>query len=124
TKYLRNGRRAVYFTVTGFSGGDDSGNLYIHGWGSDLPSDIGTSKLTLFDIVTRGETGGYTLARDGRSVLEVLDSDGKHMWGRFEADMSHVAEVTQTPPFGTPVVRVRGNFCLPFHPGDPADTRP
>lgn len=44
--------------------------------------------------------------------------------GRFEADMSRVPDVTRKPPFGTPVVRVRGSFCLPFRAGDPRDTAP
>lgn len=132
TKFRRNGDRAVYFGVAGFNGAGKSadatdgktGNLYIHGWGSDMPANVGTSKMTLFDIMTKGESGGYTLARDGRSVLEVMGNDGKNAWGRFEADMSRVADVTRPPAFGTPVVRVRGNFCLPFHPGDPHDTGP
>ena len=124
TKYRRNGDRATYFSVGGWTRGADGGNLYVHAWGSDMPGDVGTSKLTLFEIKTKGEPGGYALARDGRSVLEVLGHDGKNAWGRFEADMSRVPDVTRAPPFGTPVVRVRGNFCLPFRPGDPKDTGP
>jgi hypothetical protein len=116
-KYRRDGTRAPWFNV-------DGGNLYIHGWGDFLPGDVGTSRLTMLDIMTKGETGGYTLARGGRSVMHVLTSDGKHVSGRFEADMSRVADVTSEPPFGTPVVRVRGNFCLPALPADPNDTGP
>jgi hypothetical protein len=117
SKYRRNGDRALYFTVNG-------GNLYIHGWGNDMPGDTGTSDLTLFSIMTKGQDGGYRLARDGRSMLEVIGNDGKNAWGRFEADMSKVDDVTREAPFGTPVVRVRGNFCLPFRKGNPSDTGP
>jgi hypothetical protein len=117
TKYRKNGDRAVAIHVGG-------GNLYVHGWGTDMPTNIGSSKMSLFDITTKGESGGYTLARDGRSLLDVQGNDGKNSWGRFEADMSRVDDVTRTPAFGTPVVRVRGNFCLPFRAGDPHDTGP
>ena len=72
----------------------------------------------------KGAASGYALARDGRSVLEVTGSNREHVWGRFEADVSKVDDVTRRPPFGTPVTRVRGAFCLAAHADDPKDTAP
>jgi hypothetical protein len=89
-----------------------------------LPGDLGKTSLSLLTIMTKGETDGYTLARGGKSVLEVTRSDGRLIAGRFEADVSKVADTTREPPFGTPVVRVRGTFCLPAYPADPQDTGP
>lgn len=116
-KYRRDGSRAAFFTVSG-------GPLYVHAWGDFLPGDTGTTKLTMLDMMTKGETGGYRLARDGKSLLEVQGSDGKRIYGRFEADVSKVDDVTREAPFGTPVSRVRGTFCLPAKPANPSDTGP
>jgi hypothetical protein len=116
-KYHRGGNRDAWFTVAGPP-------IYVHGVGDSLSSDVGTTKLTLMTIMTKGENGGYRLARGGKSFLEVTRSDGKLIAGRFEADMSKVDETTREPPFGTPVVRVRGSFCLPAYPADPSDTGP
>lgn len=116
-KYRRGGDRSPWFTVNG-------GPLYVHGVGDFLPADTGTTRLSLLTVMTKGETGGYTLARDGRSLLEVQGSDGKRVWGRFEADVSKVDDTTRTPPFGTPVTRLRGSFCLPALPANPSDTGP
>lgn len=118
-KYRKGGQRSAWFTVNG-----DEGNLYVHGVGDFLGSDVGPTSLSLLAIVTKGETGGYTLARGGRSFLEVTRSDGAKIAGRFEADMSKVSDTTREPPFGTPVVRVRGTFCLPARPANPNDTGP
>jgi hypothetical protein len=116
-KYRRGGSRSTWFTVHGPP-------LYVHGVGDFLPADVGTTQLSLLTIMTQGETDGYRLARGGKSVLEVLGSDGRRIFGRFEADISKVADTTLEPPFGTPVVRVRGTFCLPAQPADPSDTGP
>jgi len=114
---LLHGHRSPWFTVTG-------GAIYVHGVGDFLPGDVGTTKLTLFDVMVKGEEGGYTLARGGRSLLEVTRSDRDRIAGRFEADVSKVADVTREPAFGTPVVRMRGTFCLPALPANPRDTGP
>lgn len=116
-KYRRDGSRSPWFTVNG-------GPLYVHAVGGYLPGDVGTTQLSLFTVMTKGETDGYRLARDGKSLLEVQGSDGKHIWGRFEADASKVPDTTREAPFGTPVVRMRGTFCLPALPADPSDTGP
>jgi hypothetical protein len=116
-KYRRDGSRSPWLTVEG-------GPLYVHAVGDFLHGDVGTTQLSLLTIITKGETAGYRLARGGKSVVEVMSSDGKHVSGRFEADVSKVADTTREPPFGTPVVRVRGTFCLPAVPADPTDTGP
>ncbi len=116
-KYRRDGSRSPWFTVWG-------GPIDVHAYGSDQSGDLGTGKLTLLTIATKGEQGGYTLAKDGRSMIEVTVSDGKRIAGRFEADVSKVADTTREPPFGTPVVRARGTFCLPALAADPKDTGP
>jgi hypothetical protein len=116
-KYRRDGSRSPWFTVHGPP-------LYVHGVGDFLPGDVGKTQLTLITIMTQGETDGYRLARGGKSLLEVLGSDGKRIYGRFEADISKVEDTTVDPPFGTPVVRARGTFCLPARPADPTDTGP
>jgi hypothetical protein len=116
-KYHRDGSRSPWFTIRGPP-------LYVHGVGDSLRADVGTTSLSLLTIMTQGETDGHRLARGGKSLLEVLGSDGQRIFGRFEADMSKVADTTLEPPFGTPVVRVRGTFCLPAHPADPTDVGP
>lgn len=116
-KYRRDGSRSPWFTVQG-------GALYVHGVGDFLSGDVGKTRLVLLDVVTKGESGGYTLARDGKSLVEVTASDGKTIQGRFEADVSKVEDTTRPPPFGTPVVRLRGTFCLPALPANPSDTGP
>jgi hypothetical protein len=120
-KYKRGGDRMPWFTVNQSM---NHGSLYVHATGGFLTGDLGTTKLTILTIMTRGENGGYELARDGRSVVNVTRSDGKLIAGTFEADVSRVTEVTREPPFGTPVVRVRGSFCLPAFPANPNDTGP
>ncbi len=117
-KYRRDGQRAAWFTL------QNGGPLYVHAVGDALPADVGTTKLSLLTILTRGASGGYALARDGKSLLEVQGADGQRVWGRFEADVSKVADTTREPPFGTAVVRVRGTFCLPAQPANPSDTGP
>lgn len=116
-KYRRDGSRSPWLTVQG-------GPLHVHAVGNYLPGDVGTTQLSLLTVITKGETGGYTLARDGKSLVEVTASDGKHIQGRLEADVSKVDDTTRTPPFGTPVVRLRGTFCLPALPANPSDTGP
>jgi hypothetical protein len=116
-KYRRDGSRSPWFTVEG-------GPLYVHAVGDFLPGDVGHTRLSLFTIITKGETDGYALARGGKSLFEVSRSDGQRIAGRFEADMSKVADTTREPPFGTPVVRVRGTFCLRALPANPKDTGP
>jgi hypothetical protein len=98
--------------------------MYVHGVGGYLPGDLGSSTLSLFTIMVKGDHGGYTLARGGRSLFVVDRSDGTRIAGRFEADASKVEDVTREPPFGSPVVRVRGTFCLPAQPANPTDTGP
>jgi hypothetical protein len=120
-KYRRGGSRSPWFTVN-LTG--NTGPLYVHGVGDYLSGDLGTTKLSLLTIMTKGDSGGYTLARGGRSMVEITRSDGKMIAGRFEADVSRVAETTREPPFGTPVVRARGTFCLPAYPANPQDTGP
>ena len=114
-KYRRGGARATWLTV--------NGPLYVHAWGSDTPRDLGTTKLTMLDLVTEGEKGGYVLAPGGRAVLEVTRAD-THVAGTFEADVARVEEVTHEVPFGTPVVRARGTFCLARVTPNPSDTGP
>lgn len=116
-KYRRDGRRSPWFTVNG-------GPVYVHGVGGFLAEDTGATSLSLLTIMTKGDSAGYTLARGGRSLFEVTRSDGKLIAGRFEADVSRVADTTREPPFGTPVVRVRGTFCLPALPANPSDRGP
>jgi hypothetical protein len=116
-KYRLDKSRSPWFTVNG-------DRVYVHGVGDYLPGDLGSVHLTLFTIMVKGDDGGYTLARGGRSLIVVDRSDGEQIAGRFEADVSKVAEVTRDPPFGTPVVRVRGTFCLKARPADPSDTGP
>jgi hypothetical protein len=120
-KYRRGGDRSPWFTVNQTA---ETGPIYVHGVGGYLSQDLGTTSLSLLTIMTKGETDGYTLARGGKSLLEVTRSDGKFIAGRFEADMSKVEDTTREPPFGTPVVRVRGTFCLPALPANPDDTGP
>jgi hypothetical protein len=115
--YRRDKSRSPWFTVNG-------DRVYVHGVGDYLPGDLGSTHLSLLTIMVKGDDGGYTLARGGRSLLVVERSDGGRIAGRFEADVSKVAEVTREPPFGTPVVRVRGTFCLQALPADPNDTGP
>lgn len=116
-KYRRDGSRYPWLTVQG-------GPLYVHAVGDYLPGDLGTTRLSILTLVTRGDTGGYALAHGGRSSLEVQGSDGTHIYGRFEADVSKVADTTRPAPFGTPVERVRGTFCLPAMRANPSDTGP
>jgi hypothetical protein len=122
-KYRRDGSRSPWFTVRGGTD-EDGGAIYIHGVGNFLPADLGTTELSLLTIVVEGDTEGYALAHNGKSMLEVVGSDTEHIWGRFEADVSKVADTTRPAPFGTPVVRVRGEFCLPALPANPSDTGP
>lgn len=114
-KYRRGGERATWLTV--------NGPLYVHLWGSDAPGDVGTTKLTMLDIVTQGEKGGYALAPGGRAVLEVTRAD-THVVGTFEADVARVQELSREVPFGTPVVRARGTFCVARTTPNPKDTGP
>jgi hypothetical protein len=116
-KYRRDGSRSPWFTAQG-------GPLYVHGVGAYLPRDVGTTQLSLLTVKKKGESDGYALANAAQSVLEVQGSNGKHIHGRFEADMSKVADTTRPPPAGAPVVRVRGTFCLPALAADPSDTGP
>jgi hypothetical protein len=120
-KYRPGGERSPWFTV---NQSGITGPIYVHGVGDYVPGDLGLTSFSLFTIMTKGETGGYTLARGGKSLLEVTHSDGKFIAGRFEADASQVADTTREPPFGTPVVRVRGSFCLRALPANPSDTGP
>lgn len=122
-KYRRGGDRSPWFSVQGQSEGRRTG-LYVHGVGGFIPGDVGTTELSLFTIMAAGESGGYTLAHGGRSLLEVRGADDKRVWGRFEADVSKVKEPWQPAPFGADVVRVRGTFCLPRRAPDPNDTGP
>lgn len=122
-KYRRGGDRSPWFSVHGQSEGRRSG-LYVHGVGGFLAGDVGTTELTLFTIMAAGESGGYTLAHGGRSLLEVRGADDKRVWGRFEADVSKVKEPWSPAPFGADVLRVRGTFCLPRRAPDPSDTGP
>lgn len=116
-KYRKGGDRSAWFTVEG-------GPLYVHGVGDFLPGDTGRTRLSLLTVATAGESEGYRLARGGKSFLEVTRSDARFVAGRFEADMSKVADTTREPGFGTPVVRVRGDFCLPALAANPSDTGP
>ena len=116
-KYRRSGDRSPWLTVNG-------GPLYVHAVGGFLSGDTGKTDLSIFDIMTKGENGGYRVARGGRTLLEVTSADGKRVMGRFEADVSKVDDVTREAPFGTPVVRARGTFCLPQMPPNPRDTGP
>ena len=120
-KYRKDGSRSPWFTVNQTG---DKGPIHVHGVGDFLPGDLGQTSLSLLTITTKGETDGYRLARGGKSFLEVTRSDGKLIAGRFEADVSRVEDTTREPPFGTPVVRVRGTFCLPAFPVNPSDTGP
>jgi hypothetical protein len=119
-KYRRGGSRSPWFTV---NSNLENGPVYVHGYGDFLAGDLGTTSVAL-TIMVKGETDGYAVARGGKSMLEITRSDGKLIAGRFEADMSKVSDTTREPPFGTPVIRVRGSFCLPAHPADPSDTKP
>lgn len=114
--YRRGGERSPWFTV--------NGPLYVHGVGGFLPKDEGTTQLSLLTIKTKGEPSAYTLARGGRSLLTITSRDDQRIIGHFEADVSKVEDPTREPPFGTPVVRARGTFCLAAHPADPNDTGP
>jgi hypothetical protein len=116
-KYRKDGSRSPWLTVNG-------GPLYVHGVGDYQPGDVGTTRLVLVTVMKKGEHDGYALARDGESRLEVIASDGRFVQGRFEADVSKVADTTRAPPPGTAVVRLRGTFCLPALPADPSDTGP
>lgn len=115
-KYRRGGDRLPWLTV--------NGPLYVHANGGFLPGDVGTTNLTLFTMRAKGDERGYTLAKDGRSVLTVTSVDDRFVRGHFEADVSKVDDTTRTPAFGTPVVRLRGSFCLPAKPANPNDTGP
>jgi hypothetical protein len=116
-KYRKGGDRAPWFTVQG-------GPLYVHAVGDAMAQDVGVTRLSLLDIRTQGEPMAYRLARDGRSFLEIERADDGKLVGRFEADVSKVEDTTREPPFGTPVVRARGTFCLPRLPANPKDTGP
>lgn len=115
-KYKRGGERSAWFTV--------NGPLSVHGVGGFLPNDVGTTQLSLLTIKTQGEPTAYALARGGRSLVTVTSRDDRRIVGHFEADVSKVEDPTREPPFGTPVVRARGTFCLAAHPADPNDTGP
>lgn len=114
--YRRGGERMPWLTVRGTTS--------VHATGGFMPADVGTTNLTLLTLTVRGEESGYRLAKDGRSVLEVTSVDDQHVRGHFEADVSKVADTTRIPPFGTPVTRLRGNFCLPAKSANPRDTGP
>ncbi|MBX3225855.1 MAG: hypothetical protein KIT84_30240 [Labilithrix sp.] len=116
-KYRRGGERMPWLTV-------HDGPLDVHATGGFMTSDVGATHLTIFTLRVKGEDRGYTLARDGRSVLVVSSVDDAFVRGHFEADVSKVDDTTRTPAFGTPVVRVRGTFCLPAKYADPRDTAP
>ncbi len=116
-KYHRDGTRSPWVTVEG-------GPISVRIVGDPLRGDVGRTQLSYLTIVTQGETEAYRLARAGKSLMEVTGADGERISGRFEADVSRVAEPTREPPFGTAVVRVRGTFCLPAAPANPSDTGP
>ncbi len=80
--------------------------------------------MSLFRIHAAGESDSYELVHAGNSRLEMTRSDGTVIGGRFEADMHKVSDRTMTPLLGAPIVRVRGTFCVPAMPANPADTGP
>lgn len=116
-KYRRGGSRSPWLDVQGDP-------VYVAIRGDYLPGDLGTTKITLLTVHTQGDATSYVLANGGRSLLQVTRSDGKLIAGRFEVDVSRVQNATSPAPFGTPVERMRGTFCLPAQPADPNDTGP
>lgn len=116
-KYRRGGERSTWLHV--MSGGP----ITVHGQGDFMSTDTGRSEHPWLSISVKGEDGTWTLARDGRAMMEVTRSDAQYIAGRFEADMSKTPD-GRTPAFGSPVTRVRGTFCLASVPANPNDTAP
>jgi hypothetical protein len=116
-KFQRDRSRATWVTAFG-------GPAYVHAVGAATASQLGESDLSLLTIKPAGGQESYALARGGRGVLQITRADGKVIGGRLEANVSPVSDTTREPPPGTPVVRVRGSFCLPAHPDDLSDTGP
>ncbi len=116
-KYRKDGSRSAWLTANG-------GPVYVHAVGGALPRDTGSSPLSLFMIRSGPDGHGFALSPRGGSHLDVTVSDGTKIGGRFEAEVSSVASVTQTPALSAPIIHVRGTFCLPALPANPRDTRP
>ena len=105
------------------------------GWLGRQPQDAFAAAVTPDDTAGRKYRRGGDrlpwltvkpgpLATDGRSVLAITSVDETFVRGHFEADVSKVDDTTRAPAFGTPVVRLRGTFCLPARPANPKDTGP